>query len=79
MGFFLGRVDPLSSTMVGPYLNSALRSGSIPMEIEAARGINDMSELRPADALLINIDGDFGNTIRFLGARLYSDVTADCI
>jgi hypothetical protein len=49
------------------------------MEIEAARGINDMSELRPADALLINIDGDFGNTIRLLGARLYSDVTADCI
>jgi hypothetical protein len=57
----------------------ALRSGSIPIEIEAARGIDDMSELRPADALLINIDGDFGNTIRLLGARLYSDVMADCI
>jgi len=49
------------------------------MDIESARGIDHMSELCPSDALLINIDGDFGDTIRLLGAKFYSDVTADCI
>ncbi|CDM60908.1 hypothetical protein LPU83_pLPU83c_0346 (plasmid) [Rhizobium favelukesii] len=54
--------------------------GSLSAKIETARGIDNLLQLlRVAHALLIKLDGDRGDAIRLLGARLYSEIFASRI